>query len=152
MSSYSLERENKINLAVDLLLNDFNFVSTPQQFASQDNFYVYKESSNIYELDAEMFIADKLDELYPNTFNYFSHKRDVINRIQQYSQIKQPDSNLVHYNNGIYDKRQNKLLPYSLKHFTVNKINLNYIEQTKPNFDKYAYLNYIDYGATSGKK
>ena len=141
----SLERENKINLAVDLLLNDYSFISTPQQFNSQDNFYVYNDSSNIYELDAEMFIADKLDELYPNMFNYFSPKRDVINRIQQYSPIKQPDSNLVHYNNGIYNKLQNKLLPHSPKHFTINKLNLNYIEPTlQLNADKYAYLNYID--------
>ena len=62
MSSYSLERENKINLAVDLLLNDFSFVSTTQQFASQDNFYVYNDSSNIYERNSEMFIVEKLDE------------------------------------------------------------------------------------------
>ena len=145
MSSYSLERENKINLAVDLLLNDFNFISTPQQFNSQDNFYVYNDSSNIYELDAEMFIADKLDELYPNTFNYFSHIRDVINRIQQNAPVKQPDSNLINYNNGIFDKQRNELIPHSQKHFTLNIINLNYIEPTlQLNADKYAYLNYID--------
>ena len=146
MSSYSLERENKINLAVDLLLNDYSFVSTPQQFASQDNFYVYCESSNIYELDAENFIVDKLNELYPpHIYKHYSHIRDIINRIQQYSPIKQPDSNLVSYNNGIYNKLQNKLLPHSPKHFTLNIINLNYIEPTlQLNADKYAYLNYVD--------
>ena len=145
MSSYSLERENKINLAVDLLLNDFSFVSTTQQFASQDNFYVYNDSSNIYDLNSEMFIVEKLDAAVSQCPITFSYKRDAINRIQQYSPIKQPDSNLVHYNNGIYDKRQNKLLPHSPKHFTINKLNLNYIEPTlQLNADKYAYLNYID--------
>ena len=145
MSSYSLERENKINIAVDLLLNNYSFVSTPQQFASQDNFYIYMDSSNIYELNAENFIVDKLNELYPHTFKHYSHIRDIINRIQQNAPIRQPDTNLINYNNGIYDKKQNKLLPHSPKHFTLNIINLNYVEPTKPlNFDKFAYLNFVD--------
>ena len=92
-----------------------------------------------------MFIVNKLNELYPNAFKHFSHIRDVIDRIQQNAPIKQPDSNLIHYNNCIYGKQQNKLLPYSPKHFTVNKLYLNYVEPTRQlNFDKYAYLNYVD--------
>lgn len=142
---YSLERENRINLAVDLLLNDFNFISTPQEFNTQDNFFIYNEQTNVYELDAELFIVSKLNELFPNTFKHFKHIRDVITRIQKNAPVKQPDSNLVSYNNGIFDKRQNKLLPHSPKHFTINKLNLNYVEPTKPlNADKYAYLNFVD--------
>jgi phage/plasmid-associated DNA primase len=142
---YSLERENRINLAVDLLLNDYSFISTPQQFNTQDNFYIYNDQTNVYELNAELFIVDKLDELFPNTFKHFKHIKDVITRIQKNAAIRQPDPNLVAYNNGIYDKRQNKLIPHSKKHFTINKLNLNYVEPTKPlNADKYAYLNYVD--------
>ena len=141
----SLERENRINLAVDLLLTDFSFISTPQQYQTQDNYYIYSESSNVYELNAEMFIVSKLNELFPNTFKHFKHIRDVINRIQRNAPVKQPDQNLINYNNGLFDKRVNKLIPHSSRHFTVNKLNLNYVEPTKPlNANKYAYINFID--------
>ena len=141
----SLERENRINLAVDLLLNDFSFISTPQQFNTQDNFYIYNDKTNVYELNGELFIVDKLNELFHHTFKHFKHIRDVITRIQKNAPVKQPDSNLVSYNNGIFDKQRNELIPHSPKHFTINKINLNYVEPTKPiNADKYAYLNFVD--------
>ena len=141
----SLERENRINLAVDLLLNDFSFISTPQQYQTQDNFYIYNDKTNVYELNAELFIVDKLNELFHHTFKHFKHIRDVINRIQQNAPIKQPDSNLINYNNGLFDKRLNKLIPHSSRYFTINKLNLNYIEPTQQiNANKYAYLNYID--------
>ena len=141
----SLERENRINLCVDLLLNDFNFISTPQQFNTQDNFYIYNEKTNVYELNAVLFIVSKLNELFPHTFKHFKHIRDVINRIQRNAPVKQPDSNLINYNNGIFDKQQNKLLSHSPRYFTVNKLNLNYVEPTKPlNANKYAYLNFVD--------
>ena len=142
---YSLERENRINLAVDLLLNDFSFISTPQQYQTQDNFYIYNDKTNVYELNAELFIVDKLSELFHHTFKHFKHIRDVINRIQRNAPVKQPDSNLINYNNGLFDKRVNKLFPHSSRHFTVNKLNLNYIETTQQiNADKYAYLNFVD--------
>ena len=150
---YSLERENRINQAVNLLLNDFSFISTPQQYQTQDNFYIYNEQTNVYELDAELFIVDKLNELFPNTFKHFKHIRDVINRIQRNAPIKQPDLNLVKYNNGIYDKRQNKLFPHSSRYFTINKLNLNYIEPTQQiNADNYAYLNFVDQLRSAAKR
>ena len=152
-SIISLYRNNAINVAVDLLLNDYHFFSTIEQHKNQDNFYVYDSSTGKYLLDAEVFIFDKLNEIFPNQFKHYSHIRDIINDIQKYSPIIPNDqvdpSHIINYNNGIYDKNQNKLLPHSPNFYTTKQIPTNYIQQEQQSsLVKHAksleLLNYID--------
>jgi phage/plasmid-associated DNA primase len=148
---YNLFKNNRINIAVDHILNDYCFFSTSQQYENADNFYYYDNANGLYVLDAEMFILDKLNEIFPNQFKHFSHIRDVINNIQRFSPII-PDNqidppHLVNFRNGILDKSLNKLLPHSPRFYTTKQIPQNHLIETD-SLSKYskrlALLNAID--------
>jgi phage/plasmid-associated DNA primase len=147
----NLLRLNRINVAADHILNDFRFFSTPDQHQNADNFYYYDTTQGFYILDAEMFILDKLNELFPNTFKHYSHIRDVIDQIQQQSPIISTDQidppNIINYRNGILDKTTNKLIPHSPRFYTTKQIPINYLPETNSlsqQAQRLAMLNFID--------
>lgn len=146
----NLIRNNKINIATEHLLNDYNFFSTPTQYLNRDNFYVY--SNGLYILDAEMFIANKLTELFTlNTFKHYSHIRDVINQVQRFSPTISEDlinpTGITNFLNGLYYHTENKLLPHTPKIYTTKQHPQNYVNETNDNLSQHAkrleYLNFI---------
>jgi len=145
----SFYRNNRINVAVDLLLNDYHFLSTQEQYQNHDNFYVY-DSTGIYLLDAEIFIVDKLNELFPNSFRHYSHIRNVIDQIQRLSPIIPIDQidtpNISNYTNGLYYHNENKLKPHTYRVYTTKQFPYNYIVESKPLISpsRLEALNYID--------
>jgi phage/plasmid-associated DNA primase len=151
MKSPNLLRTNKINIAVDHILNDYRFFSTPQQYQEQDNFYVYDESNGVYVLNGEMHIVKMLEQIFGNSFKYYSHIRDVINEVQRLSPIIPNDQidppNIINYRNGILDKSTNKLYPHSPKFYTTKQIPQNYINESSSltkQAQLLALLNFID--------
>lgn len=143
-------RNNRIRIAVDLLLNDYNFFSTQQSYDNSDNFYVYDESNGVYLLDAEMFIVDRLNELFPNSFQHYSHIRSVINQIQHWSPIVPIDQinpkGITNYINGLYFHNENTLKPHNPTIFTTKQFPYNFITESKLliSESRLQALNYID--------
>jgi phage/plasmid-associated DNA primase len=142
-------RNNRIRIAVDLLLNDFNFFSRQQQFETSDNFYVYDKSNGLYVLDAEMFIVHKLNELFPNCFKHYSHIREVINQVQRLSLIILPDQinpkNITNFKNGLFLHNENKLIPHSPRIYTTKQIPTNYIDNTNSLSKQAKFLEHLNY-------
>lgn len=144
-------RNNRIRIAVDLILNDYNFFSTQQQYDNSDNFYVYDEFNGLYVLDSEIFIVDKLNELFPNTFNHYSHIRSVIDQVQRQSPIIPPvlidPPAITNYRNGLYLHNENKLIPHSPRIYTTKQLPQNYVIETNSltqQAQRLSMLNYID--------
>jgi phage/plasmid-associated DNA primase len=151
MKSQNLLRTNKINIAVDHLLNDYSFFSTPEQFQNQDNFYYYDQSNGLYVLDAEIFILKMLKQIFGSSFKYYSHIRDVITEVQRLSPIISNDqidpSHIINHLNGILDKTTNKLIPHNPRFYTTKQIPQNHVIETN-SLSRYAnrlsLLNNID--------
>jgi phage/plasmid-associated DNA primase len=132
---YNLYKTNRIRTAVDLLLNDYSFFSTITQYQNHDNFYYYDNVQHLYILDAEMFIVNKLNELFsPDTFRHYSHIKAVIDQIQRLSPIIPDDQlnpfHLINYRNGILNKSTNKLLPHSHRFYVTTQIPQNYVNSS----------------------
>jgi phage/plasmid-associated DNA primase len=151
MKSPNLLRTNKINIAVDHILNDYNFFSTTQQFLDQDNFYVYDESNGVYVLDAEMHIVKMLKQIFGNSFKYYSHIRDVINEVQRLSPIIPTDQinppNVTNHKNGLFLHNENKLIFHNPRYYTTKQLPTNYIRETKTlsqQAQRLELLNFID--------
>jgi hypothetical protein len=144
-------RSNRINVATDYLLNDYRFFSTHTQYQNADNFYYYDNSSGLYVLDAEGFIFDKLNEIFPNQFKHYSHIRDVINNIQSQSPIISIDqlnpSHITNYRNGLYYHKESKLNPHNPSIITTKQHTQNYVKESNNSLSQQAkrleYLNYL---------
>ena len=146
-------RSNRINTVVDYILNDYSFFSTTEQAQSKDNFYYYDQANGFYILDAEMFILDKINEIFPNQFKHYSHIRDVINLIQKFSPIIPQDQidtpHIQNWINGLYDKNTNSLIRHTPRIYTTKQINQKYVPDSNSNSlskhaERLALLNMID--------
>jgi len=130
-------------IVADILKSECTFIIIDEDNPELSPLAVYDIDNGIYE-NGERFI-DKLSmSVERNLTSYECKNVRHYLTIESEQRSKTCDHNLIVVNNGIFDKKEEKLKPFDSKYVFINKIETNYVpDAIEPIFEDWTFSEWI---------